>query len=77
MANVRSMNADLQEGATDGKYKKVVNNRGGVVESTTHEARIDLCDTWYGIHEQPVKTNQSVQHKTTPNYVPTPPAHLD
>jgi hypothetical protein len=29
-------------------------DRGGVVETTTYEARKDLNDTWYGLHEAPV-----------------------
>lgn len=70
----RSVVAELNEGATDGKYKKVVNNRGGVVEQTTQAARADLKDIWYGIHEAPVKVRPDMQHVTTPNCVYTHPA---
>ena len=51
----RSMNADLNEGMTDGKYKKIVQNRGGQVDPATHAARADLNDQWFGFTEKPVK----------------------
>lgn len=69
----RSMNADLHEGATDGKYKKVVRDRGGVVEDTTWRARVDLADPYYGIHEEPAKVTPDDKVVRTPNYVQTPP----
>lgn len=47
----RSMNSDLELGMVDGKYKQVVKDRGGVVETSTYESRECLNDTWYGIHE--------------------------
>lgn len=57
----RSANASLQEGATDGKYKKVIANRGGFPEQTTPVARQDLNDQWYGIHEtQPKMAGDAV-----------------
>jgi hypothetical protein len=70
----RSMNADLHEGLTDGKYKKVVRDRGGVVGSATYRARSDLFDVWYGIHETPTKRAGDDVAGPTPDYVPTPPA---
>lgn len=70
----RSMNADLHEGATDGAYKKVVTDRGGIVEGATWNARHDLYDPWYGIHEERVKMAGDNVAGPTPNYVPTPPA---
>ena len=36
---------------TDGKIRKVIMDRGGVVESATPACRADLTDGWYGIHE--------------------------
>lgn len=52
----RSMNGDLAEGMSDGKYKKICPNRGGITESDLAAAeRWDLDDVWYGIHEAPVK----------------------
>lgn len=75
-AQPRSMNADLGEGLTDGKYKKVVNNRGGRVESTTHTARKDLNDRYFGIHEQEYKAFQDGLVHGTPEFVPTPEADL-
>lgn len=73
LPQLRSMNAELNEGATDGRYKKVVQNRGGVVEGSTYGNRTDLDDVWYGIHEESAKDipgKYGVQ--STPNYVPTP-----
>lgn len=74
MPNSRSMSAELNEGATDGKYKKVVNNRGGQVELTTQHSRDDLKDVYYGIHESSVKERQDGRSVGTPNYVYTSPA---
>ena len=73
----RSANAELSEGMTDGKYKKVVTDRGGVVEHTTHLERQDLHDTWYGIHEKYDKVLPDALPQATPNFVSTPPAQLD
>jgi hypothetical protein len=68
----RNMNAELIEGATDGRYKKVVNNRGGVVEPSTYANRDELDDVWFGIHEtQPKDVPGMVGYYPSPNYVPT------
>jgi len=71
---IRSANAELHEGMTDGKYKKVVRDRGGFVEKATSAARSDLDDRWYGIHEVPVKTTGDTLQLPTPYFVPTQPA---
>ena len=76
-AQPRSVNAELAEGMSDGKYKKVIRDRGGVVESATHLSREDLADIWYGIHETPGKVSPDARYQSTPNFVPTAPAHLD
>jgi hypothetical protein len=76
-ARPRSANAELSEGMTDGKYKKVITDRGGVVEGTTYQDRQDLADVWHGIHEAPVKVLPDGLRTSTPNFVATPPAHLD
>lgn len=73
-AQSRSMNAELNEGATDGKYKKVVNDRGGSIDPGTHIARLDLHDRYYGIHEEQVKVRGDGKVVHTPNYVSTPGA---
>lgn len=72
----RSMNAELNEGATDGKYKKLVVDRGGpgVTQSDTVRARVDLNDVWYGRHEDEVKIRPDGKTVTTPNYVHAPPS---
>jgi hypothetical protein len=70
------MNAELSEGMTDGKYKKIITERGGpgVTDSLTARARVDLNDVWYGRHEDEVKIRPDGKPVHTPNYVPTPPA---
>lgn len=69
----RSMNADLHEGMTDGKYKKVVYDRGGIVETETWKSRADLLSAWYGIHEKQPKVAPDNVVAPTPDYYPTPP----
>jgi hypothetical protein len=66
------MNADLREGMTDGSYKKVVRNRGGVVEHGFVDSRRDLADVWFGIHEDVSKHLPDGRNAVTPNYIPTP-----
>lgn len=75
-ATPRSVNGDLHLGATEGSYKTVIRARGGVVDPATQIARRDLDDTWYGIHEAPVKVSGDGVASPTPNFVPTPLAHL-
>lgn len=56
MAEVnRSVNRELDEGMTDGTYKKVVQNRGGIVEAATWLARKNLSVKLYGVVEAPRK----------------------
>ena len=71
----RSLNGELGEGMTDGAHKKVKRDRASA-EITFYQQRQNLNDTWYGIHEAPVKMapDGSIQH--TPSFVPTPAAHL-
>lgn len=71
---VRSANEALHEGLTDGKYKKVIQDRGGWPEGTTYAARRDLDDRWYGIHEVQPKMSADGIDLPTPNFVPTAPA---
>lgn len=70
----RSANAELHEGMTDGTYRKVVMDRGGVVESLTYEARKDLSDAWSGIHEKADKVLPDGRMCRTPYAVSTPEA---
>ena len=52
----RSMNHDLEEGMSDGKYKKIAPNRGGITEKElAYAEREDLYDMHYGVHETPAK----------------------
>lgn len=72
----RSCNNELAQGMTDGKYKQVARDRGGVIEPCTLRSRRDLDDTWYGIHEAAVKELPDGLSCSTPTYAPTPPARL-
>lgn len=51
--STRSVNRELEAGATDGRYRKVIADRGGEVEHTFMEGRLDLTNAFYGIHEAP------------------------
>jgi hypothetical protein len=66
----RGLNNALSEGSTDGKYKKIVQNRDGVIDPATYENRADLNDQWYGIREKKVKVTPDGLLHATPNYVP-------
>ena len=70
----RSANAELEEGMTDGKYRKVVMDRGGIVEDSTWHSRCDLTDGWYGLHEAQEKMTPDNMRVRTPNCVSTPEA---
>ncbi|NIY68012.1 hypothetical protein SMALB_6090 [Streptomyces malaysiensis] len=70
------MTGEINEGITDGTYKKVVRDRGGLVEATTYAARRDLDDHWFGIHEAAVKQLPDGRPARTPNFVATPPVHF-
>lgn len=76
MFESRSMNRDLMEGMSDGKYQKVVQHRGGVVEKELAYGEVeDLSDTYYGIHEAPVKRlPDGTVDRGSLNYVATKPA---
>ena len=69
----RSCNRELAQGMVDGTYKTVVRDRGGLVESTTWEARKDLSVKGYGIVEAPEKElPDAIGPVTTPYTVLTP-----
>lgn len=72
----RSMNSELDEGMTDGKFKKIVVDRGGpgVADSLTVRTRADLNDVWYGRHEDAIKIRPDGKPVHTPNYVSAPSA---
>lgn len=72
----RNKNAELAEGMSDGLYRKVVTDRGGVVDPATYQARRDLSDIYFGIHETRVKTLPDGTIHATPGYVVTPPPRL-
>lgn len=46
----RSMNAELRQGAVDGKYKNEAPNRGGVVETANKSKLVELDSDLYGTH---------------------------
>lgn len=66
----RGMNDALSEGSTDGKYKKIVANRDGVVDPATYENRVDLNNNWFGLTEKKVKVTPDGLLHATPRYVP-------
>jgi hypothetical protein len=69
----RSLNRDLEEGMADGKYQKVIQHRGGIVEKELAYGELyDLSDTYYGIHEAPIKRlpDGTVDFDSL-NYMPT------
>jgi hypothetical protein len=51
----RSANAELGQGMTDGSYKQVIKDRGGLVETGAWEQRKQLSTAVYGIVEKPEK----------------------
>ncbi|KJK56229.1 hypothetical protein [Saccharothrix sp. ST-888] len=63
----RSLRDNLNAGLTDGSWRKGVTGRGGVVEPTTPRIRDQLADTWYGVHEAPVKIDPFGRPVTTPD----------
>lgn len=71
-AKTGSMNAAFSEGSTDRLYKKVVQDRGGVVEDTTYRTRRDLSDQYYGIHETNPKMAPDGLLHMTPDFQATP-----
>ena len=72
--NLRSCNDDLEAGMTDGLYRKIIMDRGGVVEPTTYAARRDLTDAWYGLHECPSMMTPDNMRVRNPYGVSTPEA---
>jgi len=52
----RSQNRELDEGMTDGKYKKLATNeRGGVIDPATAANRAHLFGEFFGAAEAPRK----------------------
>ena len=64
----RSCNRALNEGMTDGVYKKVVQDRGGKVDPLTYATRREFSDVWYGIHEIDPKMMPDGLMRNTPNF---------
>lgn len=65
---LRSANASLHAGMTDGAYKKSAPNRGGVVEDTTMEYRQRMSGVWHGFHEIESKVLPDGRVVTVPYY---------
>jgi hypothetical protein len=64
----RSCNADLVEGMTDGRYKKIAMDQGGMINPTLYASRRDFNDIWYGFHEVELKMLGDGTMARTPNY---------
>jgi hypothetical protein len=73
-APMRSMTAEMETGAIEGRYKQVVKDRGGFVETGTYENRRDLHDIYYGVHECDEKELPTGGRARTQAYRATPPA---
>lgn len=74
---LRNMNAELNQGAIDGKYNTLVRDRSapaGYADDETTQQREDLNDVWYARHESPLKRRPDGKVVHTPYFVPTPPA---
>lgn len=77
-APMRSMNAELDTGLSDGRYKAIVKDRGGFVDKSTFDSRAQLHDLYYGIHEAPLKAlpgRIGPADARTQDYRPTPEAN--
>lgn len=72
----RRQNAELAEGMSDGKYKKVITDRGGVVEDSAFQDRRDLSDAFYGIHEASSKVLPDGTVHRTEDYRATAPVGI-
>jgi phage tail protein X len=70
----RSAIDELNQGMSDGTYKQVSRDRGGVIEPATYAARKGLSDIWYGIHEATIKELPDALPAHTPTTVSTLPA---
>lgn len=71
----RSMNAELHEGATDGVFKKVAPDRGGVVEHTFVQGKRDLSPYYYGsVIEAESKSIGDGTVRSTPGRIDMPNA---
>lgn len=73
-AKPRSANAEMELGMVEGGHKMAVKDRGGVVEPLTYEARRNLTDGWYGIHEAPMKMTPDGFRVRVPCTTDTPQA---
>ena len=71
-AQPRSANRELEWGMTEGGYKSVVKDRGGVVEQGTWMARDDLSWIYYGICEAPVMDTPDGHMTVSPYHTATP-----
>lgn len=67
----RSTRRELIEGITDGVYKKVVRDRGGLVETGFWDVRQQLSVKRYGIAESPTKVCPCDVEVVTPYTVDT------
>lgn len=65
------MNDELAAGATDGRWKKGVRDRGGVVDPMTMHMRDELVPDFYDIREKgPVKDVPTLGDRVVPYYTP-------
>lgn len=74
--NTGSMNSALAEGMSDGKFKKVITDRGGVCDGAAYADRAQLDDLYYGIHEARTKILPDGTSHSTPDFIATPAADM-
>lgn len=79
---LRSMNMELINGATDGKYKKIRPDESCVTNvegNPTHtvDNRADMDDVWHGFHEAPTVHVPGLEKRVPmPYYIPNKPADM-
>lgn len=80
---LRSMNMELANGATDGKYKKIRPNVSCVdpglegTPSHTVDNRMDADDVWHGFHEAATMHVPGLEKRLpTPYFIPNRPADM-
>lgn len=74
---IRSCNAELHEGMTDGGWKKAIMHRGGFVEGDLAGVRRCMSGVWHGFHEAQPKWLPDGRQVSTQNYIDVSPMDLE
>ncbi len=70
-AKARSANRELNLGMTEGGFKQVNKDRGGVVEPLTADIRLDLDHKYYALSEAPSFRTPDGPSMVSPYHVAT------